>query len=274
MTTFAPQAAPGRWISAAELAKESGLRPDLIVRFLPADERGLTPLYSAAQIPLAKFVKQLTDINTPPSAIDVAVRDLVDPAGAQVRANEASSRSGPLGGLRKPALTGIIVGLMALALIGGWILGGLGSSGNTGTSVKSAPVTITAEAPPPAAATVPAAPDRVCSEWAGIGKAYMAKREAWVDTDPNLPAAQWSSQQRALTDAVIPTMKDEAEALRGLAERASSPELRMLLQLRAAYEAQFAERLPNYVPADHTLWTAAIDLANAVDSYCTPVAQR
>lgn len=272
MTTFAPQAAPGHWMSAAELAQESGLREDLITRFMPS--HGPVPLYNAAQIPLAQFIKKLTDINTPANAIDVAVHDLADPTGAQIHGHRSNGRRGLLGALGTPALGGIVAGLMLLSLIGGWIAGGLTSSDSNSTSVKAAPVTVTAEAPPPAAATIPAVPDRVCSEWAEIAKTFMAKREEWVATDPNLSAGQWSAQQRSLVTSVIPTMNDEVEALRGLADRASSLELRMLLQLRAAYEAEFAERLPNYVPADHALWTAAIDFYNAVDSFCTAVAPR
>lgn len=272
MTTFAPQAAPGHWMSAAELAQESGLREDLVARFLPA--HGPVPLYSTKQIPLAQFVKKLTDINTPANAIDVAVRDLADPAGAQTRDNRVSGRSGLLGSLGTSALVGLIVGLMSLALIAGWILGGLGNSDSKATPVKSAPVTATAEAPPPLAATVPQVPDRACSDWASINNSYLAKQADWTATDPNIPASQWSSQQRALTAEVISTMKDEAAELRQLAERASAPELRMLLQLTAQYQDLFAERLPNYVPADHALWTAANDFGNGATSLCTVMAPR
>lgn len=271
MTTYAPQAAPGHWLSAAELAQESGLRADLVVRFLPANESGLTPLYSAEQIPLAQFVKKLTDAGTPAAAIDVAVRDLVDPAGAQARAvRSGPARRGLPGGRVATAL--IALGVGALGLTGGLLLGGLGT--DKGASVKSAPVTVTAEAPPPAAATIPQVPDRVCGEWAAIAKRFMAQREDWVATDPNIPASQWSPQQRALTAAVIPTMKDEAEELRQLADRASAPELKTLLQLRAQYEAAFADRLATYTQSDHALWAAAIDFANAADSFCTAMAPR
>lgn len=271
MTTYAPQAAPGHWLSAAELAQESGLRADLVARFVPANERGPMPLYSADQIPLAQFVKKLTDAGTPASAIDVAVRDLVDPAGAQARAARSGPpRRGLPGGRVATAL--IALGVGAVGLTGGLLLGGLGN--DKGTSVKSAPVTVTAEAPPPAAATIPQVPDRVCSEWAAITKGYMARREEWVATDPNLPASQWSSQQRALTAAVIPMMREESAELKALAERATAPELRMLLQLSAEYQGAFADRLSAYVPADHDLWAAAIRFADAADSFCSALVPR
>lgn len=272
MTTFAPQAAPGRWISAAELAQESGLRPDLVVRFVPADGRGATPMYTPAQIPLAKFVKQLTDAGTPEAAIDVAVRDVLDPAGAHARAERARGSNGVPG--RRGATAAIAAAVAALALGAGWLMGGQAAAGDKGASVKSAPVTVTAEVPPPNDATIPQVPDRVCSEWASTTKRYMARREDWVATDPNIPAAQWSSQQRALTAAVIPIMEDEAADLKNLADRAAAPELRVLLQLSAEYQAAFAEKLPTYVPADHALWAAAIDFANAVNSYCSALVPR
>lgn len=275
MTTYAPQAAPGHWLSAAELAQESGLRADLIVRFLPANESGLTPLYSAEQIPLAQFVKKLTDAGTPAAAIDVAVRDLVDPAGAQTRAvRSGPARRGLPGGRVATAL--IALGVGALGLTGGLLLGGLGTDKGTSTSARSAPITVTAEAPPPAAATIPEVRDPACSDWAALNNRYLAngKRVEWMATDPNVPATEWSSQQRALTDAVIPTMKEEAAEVASLAERASAPALRMILQLRAEYEGKFAERLPGYVVSDHALWEAVSEFGNAANSFCTALAPR
>lgn len=261
-------------MSAAELAQESGLRQDLVTRFVPANDRGPMPLYSADQIPLAQFIKKLTDISTPPGAIDVAVRDLIDPAGAQARSNRAGSRHGIVSRMSAPMLGIVAASLTIFSLAGGWALGSAGVGSKT-ESVPSAPVTVTADAPP-VDATIPAVPDRACADWASINNGFLKnpKRMDWMATDPNIPAAEWSSQQRALTVAVIPTMTDEAAQVAALAERASAPELRMILHLSAAYEDQFAGRLPNYVPADHALWTASNDFGNAATSFCTAMAPR
>lgn len=274
MTTFAPQAAPGRWMSAAELAQESGLRQDLVTRFVPANDRGPMPLYSADQIPLAQFIKKLTDISAPPGAIDVAVRDLMDPAGAQDRSSRAGSRPGIVSRMSAPMLGIVAASLTILSLAGGWALGSAGVGSKT-ESVRSAPVTVTADAPP-VDAPIPAVPDRACADWASINNGFLknTKRMDWMATDPNIPAAEWSSQQRALTVAVIPTMTDEAAQVAALAERAAAPELRMILQLRAAYEVKFTERLPNYVVSDHALWEAVSDFGNAATSFCTAMAPR
>lgn len=272
MTTFAPQAAPGRWMSAAELAQESGLREDLVTRFVPANDRGPIPLYSADQIPLAQVIKKLTDIPTPPGAIDHAVRDLIDPAGAHARSNRALSRHGIVSRMSAPMLGTIAASLTILSLAGGWALGSLGA-GSKSESVTPAPVTVTADAPP-VNGTIPEVPDRVCADWGAINNGALknSKRVDWMATDPGVPAAEWSPQQRALTAAVIPTMTDEAAAVEALATRASTPELRMLLQLRAAYEVKFAERLPNYVVSDHALWEAVSVFGDAASSFCTAMA--
>lgn len=271
MTTYAPQTAPGRWISAAELARESGLREDLVQRFMPADTTGPAPMYNAGAVPLAKYIKRLTDMGTPASAIDAAVRELHNNSGAMMQislaAPEAPSRRG-----RILAISGAAA---ATALIIGGVIGGLVGSGTRDAApTAAAPVTVTAEAPPQPNAVIPSSADPVCGEWGALNDSYRAKRADWVQTDPNIPADQWSPQQRALTMAVIPVMKDEAADLRRLSEQAADPELKMLLRSAALYEGTFADRLPNYVVADHKYWAAATDFGDAVNSYCHVLAPK
>ena len=50
-------------MSRAELAQASGLREDLLARFIPAAETPNGPMYPAHQMALAVYVKELTDHN-------------------------------------------------------------------------------------------------------------------------------------------------------------------------------------------------------------------
>ncbi len=67
MTTFAANnaAAAAPWMSRVELAQASGLREDLVARFIPATDTPNGPMYPAQQMALAVYVKELTDHNLP-----------------------------------------------------------------------------------------------------------------------------------------------------------------------------------------------------------------
>ncbi|MBS1691186.1 MAG: hypothetical protein JST91_02990 [Actinobacteria bacterium] len=271
MTTYAPQTAPGRWISAAELARESGLREDLVQRFMPADTTGPVPMYSAGAVPLAKYVKRLTDMGTPASAIDAAVRELHNNPGAMMQislaAPEAPSRRG-----RILAISGAAA---AAALIIGGVIGGLVGAGTRGAAPATPPaaVTVTAEAPS-AAASVPATPDPVCAEWNPIATDYATKQAAWAKTDPNIAAADWTPDDRALNLGIVPVLRAQVADMRRLADKAEDPILKGLMLQQAAYEEVYAERLPNYQPSDQKLWQATVHFSSAVSSMCTAVAPR
>lgn len=267
MTTFSqPQAAPIRWMSAAELSATSGLRQDLVVRFIPS--AGLSgQLYSDHHIALARLVKQLTDVGTHESVVDAVVRDLRDRPDINISDKQKSTTWRWATALGATALATLILG---------GIVGGLIGAGNRSTpAAEPAPqATVTTQAPTPAA-TIPAKPDPVCADWTPIQTDYHQQRAEWEKTDPAIPAAQWSSSQRKLSMDVVPVMRSEAAAMRSLAAKAADPELRVLMVLKAEYEDAYADRLPNYVPEnDSKLWVAATDFSNAVNSLCSATVPR
>lgn len=275
MTTYAPPtSATGRWMTLQEVARESGLREDLVSRFVPHMDTPTGPLYSAHHLGIARLVKQLTEMRLPYEAIDVTVRDAVNRpdaqfgiALAQVRPNTSTRRK----------LWTVAGAAAAVALIVGGVIGGLISYGNGGGDTTAAPaVTVTAEAPPPAqiSATIPATPDPVCAEWGPLHDSYRAKLTDWVKVDPRVPAAQWSAEQRAINMAVIPTLEAEAADMRRLAGQAEDPFLAGLLRAQAEYEELTAQAIPNYEPSDAKFWGATVNFSNAVNARCTAVAPR
>lgn len=274
MTTYAPPtSATGRWMTLQEVARESGLREDLVSRFVPHMDTPTGPLYSAHHLGIARLVKQLTEMRLPNEAIDVTVRDAVNRpdaqfglALAQVRPNTSTRRK----------LWTVAGAAAAVALIVGGVIGGLIGYGNGGGDTTAAPaVTVTAEAPPAQiSATIPATPDPVCAEWNPMNDRYREQRAEWVKTDPNIPAAQWSAEQRAVTMAVVPVMQQQAAELRRLADKTADPTLRSMLELEAAYQDAFANQLPTYSPEDKRLWVAATDFGNAVNSLCHATSRR
>lgn len=268
MTTFATQSpATGPWKTADEVSRETGLRPDLVLRFIPHTETPNGPRYNPHHVALAGTVKQMTDAGAPADAIDAAVRDLLQrpdlTAGAPLT-RSPKRRNGQL-----LTVAGITA---AIALLIGGVIGGLIGSGNRNTTTAApAPVTITATAPLP---DVPTVPDPVCAEWNPLASEYAAKQADWAETDPGVPASRWSSEERALNLGVIPILRAQAEDMRRLAAEAQDPLLRSLMYSQAAYEDVFADRIPEYEPGDQRLWQATINLSAAVNSRCTAMAPR
>ncbi|KWX25217.1 hypothetical protein AFM11_07345 [Mycolicibacterium wolinskyi] len=276
MSSFAPDVTPGRWLTAAEVARASNLREDLVERFLPAMEPP-EALYSGDLVSIARFVKQLTDLGTPAAAIEVAVAELRarPDAAFKVALGSGRHRASFDAGKRRiwmsvgaTVIAAVLVGAIATTFFG---------PDDTG-STTAAPATETKPVPAePVAPTVmhfaaiPAKADPVCGQWERASAAYGAKLQAWVKTDPRVPATRWSPKQRSVTMAVIPVMREEAAGLRQLADKARDPLLADLLRGQAMYESAYADRLPHFQPGDHALWKAASSLSGSVKAICSAV---
>ena len=133
MTTFATQSpATGPWKTADEVSRETGLRPDLVLRFIPHTETPNGPRYNPHHVALAGTVKQMTDAGAPADAIDAAVRDLLQrpdlTAGAPLT-RSPKRRNGQL-----LTVAGITA---AIALLIGGVIGGLIGSGNRNTTTAA-----------------------------------------------------------------------------------------------------------------------------------------
>lgn len=271
MTTFAANsaAAAAPWMSRAELAQASGLREDLIARFIPATDTPNGPMYPAQQMALAVYVKELTDHNLPPAAIDEKVREFTTrpPAPAPfASAVPPTNRRG---------VWAAVGGAAAGALILGGVLGGIIGSSTSGRNAPSTPATVTVQAAAPEFdPTIPASPDPVCAEWGPISNSYGAKLAEWSKTDSTIPSSSWSPEQKALNLGIVPVLQAQADDLNRLADKAQDPFLARLMREQALYEKEFASRIPNYEPSDQALWRATADFAGAVRATCLTVKPR
>jgi hypothetical protein len=269
MTTYAPPTDPGTGMTAADLAQASGLRPDLVVRFIPiATTTPAGPLYNRHHVALARAVKQLTNAGASQSAVDAVVRDLRDRPHIDIAWSTTKAADSPR------RFWTIVSAAVATALVTGGVIGGVitgtESRSDSKATVNAAPVTVTKKAPPAQITpTIPTIPDPVCPEWAPLLDAYNAREAPWTKTDPQIPASQWSEQQRDLTIAVISIMREEANDMRRLSAQAQDPYLAGLMRGQATYEDAYATKLHNYVPADHKYWDAVIAFSGTVKAVCS-----
>ncbi|PEG33230.1 hypothetical protein CQY20_31865 [Mycolicibacterium agri] len=267
MTTHAPP--EPQWMSLPELAAATGLTPAQISQFVPATPTPEGPRFNPHQTALARVVRNLTDVAAPAAAIHTAVADLNQRPYADVLAAADKHPARPRRSSRGKWIA-LAAGATAALLIAGLIGGAIGATTNRHDQTSppaAAPQTITVTEP--LNPVIPTTPDPVCAEWSHLNDDYRAKRADWVKTDPDIPAGQWSAEQRTLNMAVIPVMKAEAADMRRLAEKAADPVLRTMLQMEAMYMDAYAGRLPTYTPPDdQRLWVAATDFGNAVNSMC------
>lgn len=110
--------------------------------------------------------------------------------------------------------------------------------------------------------------DPVCAEWADAVSEFQRDAAAWGTTSPDIPASQWSSEQRALNDQVVPVMQTFADRLVALGQRTSNPTLRDFAELSALYRSAYIEAIPTYMPADQYLTAASIRIAGVVNAAC------
>ena len=268
-----PTPAPRR-LTRTELAQASGLREDLVARFIPGADTPTGPMYAAQQLALAVYVKELTDHNLPPAAVEDKVREFLTrpatpiPPPAPIIPKPAARRRGPWAA---------IGGAAAAALLLGGVIGGLIGSSNKDSGPAAAAPMVTVEAPAPQFnPTLPVTPDPVCAEWGPMADSYNAKLKEWSmkSGDPNMTSSSWTAEQRALNAGAVLVVRDQIADLRRLADQAQDPFLAGLLRAQATYGEAFILRLPNYQPSDRPLWMAAYDFSGAVRAVCKTVQPR
>ncbi|WP_198344951.1 hypothetical protein [Mycobacterium sp. JS623] len=121
----------------------------------------------------------------------------------------------------------------------------------------------------------PAAPERflpgsnpVCGDWSTALDDFDHETADWLATPSDIPASQLSPQQRAVYDAVAPTMNAFADKLQGLGEDSGNLTLRDFAELSAQYRRAYVQSLPTYVPADNFLSETAISFSSVVKAAC------
>lgn len=112
------------------------------------------------------------------------------------------------------------------------------------------------------------APNSVCAEWNTVLSQFQIDTAAWAATSPDIPASQWTLEQRAVNDAVGPVMSAFAEKLQALGIRSGNSTLQDFAVLSAQYRRAYVKALPSYIPSDDYLATTALRLTGVVQAAC------
>lgn len=114
-------------------------------------------------------------------------------------------------------------------------------------------------------------PNPVCKEWADAIAGFQRDAAAWGNTSPDIPVGQWSAEQRAINDEVIPVMKRFANQAIALGKRSDNTVLQDFAALSAVYRLAYVEAIPTYMPADKYLTKASVLASGLVEMACESV---
>ncbi|MGV0655120.1 hypothetical protein ABQE48_14750 [Mycolicibacterium thermoresistibile] len=110
--------------------------------------------------------------------------------------------------------------------------------------------------------------DSICEDWEGLVRYYDTETADWQELDANIPATAWTSEQRAIVDAVIPIMKEYADELEELGRASGNRIIEDFAVLAAQYRRAYTAALPSYNSADSYLTAASARAAWIIVEAC------
>jgi hypothetical protein len=114
-------------------------------------------------------------------------------------------------------------------------------------------------------------PDAVCSDWLSAYRQFDADSADWRHADPNKAATEWTPEEKALNDAVVPLMAAFADRAEEIGTRSQNAVLQDWALLSAQYRRAYVHAIPTYTPADNYLVSTSTYLAQAINTACLAV---
>ena len=112
-------------------------------------------------------------------------------------------------------------------------------------------------------------PISVCGQWIALVDEFNAATAEWRNTDPSIPAAQWSSEQQQLYVQMNTIMQSNADQMQDLGLRSGNVVFDDFAALAAQYRRAFVQSFVTYQPADAYLANAAGQLVAANYEACS-----
>ncbi|UGU33540.1 hypothetical protein LT350_11720 [Mycolicibacterium smegmatis] len=116
--------------------------------------------------------------------------------------------------------------------------------------------------------TVLSTPSPMCSDWKSLVARFHEDTTAWRAINKDIPAMEWTPDQRAVNDAAGRIMSATADEMEQLATASDNPRLQNIITLAAQYRRGFVKALPNYEPSDSYLELSATSLSRFVNAAC------
>lgn len=107
-----------------------------------------------------------------------------------------------------------------------------------------------------------------CGPWDAALSVFDNDTAEWRVIPAEIPASEWTPEQKAITDAVVPVMRRLASLQQLSGERSGNAVWRDLAELSSQYRLAYAAALPTYVPSDDVLAAVSLRVGSVVSAAC------
>ena len=111
-------------------------------------------------------------------------------------------------------------------------------------------------------------PDSICADWDAMVESFSNETEAWRSIDKNIPASDWTREQKSINDAVGPIMTENADRIQDLGRKSDDPSVEDIALLAAQYRRAFVVANSTYKGSDSYLALSATNLVRLVTAAC------
>lgn len=111
-------------------------------------------------------------------------------------------------------------------------------------------------------------PLAVCAEWLDAVDRFNDATAEWIAVDGNIPASQWSPDQRRIYATVTAVMSRHANRIQTIGITSGNAVFADFSALAAQYLRAYVQAIPNYSPSDNDLATVASQVGAANTQAC------
>jgi hypothetical protein len=116
-------------------------------------------------------------------------------------------------------------------------------------------------------------PNSACSDWTNATSDFRTKTADWANIDANLSASQWTPEQRASYEDVVPVMQAAADTLERIGRTSNNPIFEDIAMLAAQYRRAFAQSISTYTAADGHLYDVSLHSTGIILGACDALAE-
>jgi hypothetical protein len=104
--------------------------------------------------------------------------------------------------------------------------------------------------------------DSACQGWRTATSGFVEQTSAWRGVSPEIPAAEWTAEQRNVVESAAPLMSSLADEMQRLGKTSDNRIFEDFAVLSAQYWRAFVLAIPEYTNVDNFLSAAATYIAN------------
>ena len=107
-----------------------------------------------------------------------------------------------------------------------------------------------------------------CKEWLPAYEKFDSDVRPWRESDANVPAKDWTPDQKSVFDSAAALMTTFADKAEELGRKTDNPTFEDFAVMSAQYRRGYVRAIPTYTPADNYLASVSTLLANTIGHAC------